>query len=91
MLAKDQYKDNEKACVKMWNSMKVRAPGYPRYKQTLLSGMAKYYYSDAFVDSFLQGIRIHELYDINNEDMKSFDTVDIYNTSQYPHKKKWIL
>jgi hypothetical protein len=71
-------KFNLQQCEEMWNSMKVRGINEPKYKFSFLASLAKYYYSDLFVDNFQKGIRLKELFDIDNS-LEVFDKVDQYN------------
>lgn len=51
--AKECYPNNRQACVSFWNKMKCTEHGAPKYKHNLLIGVAICYYTDSYIDCYL--------------------------------------
>lgn len=62
-------------CEEVWNSMKVRDDNERKYKFNFLASLAKIYHTDKFIENYENGVRVHEMFEI---DYKVFDKTDRY-------------
>ena len=66
-------------CKKQWKMNQIRQNQERRLRIGFLSCLAHWYYPKE-VDAFLRKQNIHALFTLNDDDKRTFDKVDVYNT-----------